>query len=217
MIMMKGILIGVFLFCVWSPWISAQNFEGIIIYERTTTMGKLALETYYFGDQKIRIDKRYFFEEKHIDGVAIFDFKNYTNKYFADSGHGPFRPIEITKNNIERMEVHPDSIATFLGYDCYLIEIEFELGPYSSFLTQTRYHAKDLQFSVPEEWMLDYIKIISGDDQIALFVETTIDTLDPELAMYSNNSGFTFNAIRVIPKKLPEDLFDYESLLAEKK
>nr|MBS0036894.1 hypothetical protein [Saprospiraceae bacterium] len=210
---MKKVIISIFLWGVLSTWLTAQNFEGIIVYERTTDGGSLALKTYYFGDQKIRTDTRFIFEDHHMDYIAIFDFKNYTNKYFSDSGHGPFRPIEITKNNIELMEVHPDSIKTFLGFDCYLIEIEFEVGPFSTFMTQSRYHAKDLQFSVPEEWMLDYIQIISGDDGIALFVETDISNVDPELAMFLPKSSFTYNAIKVIPMKLPEDLFHFEELL----
>lgn len=200
--------------CFLSTWATTQNFEGIIIYERTTTTGKLALETYFFGDQKIRIDTRIFFEDYHMDYVSIFDFKNYTNEYYSDSGHGPFQSKKINKNSIELMDVYPDSIKSFLGFDCYLIEIEFELGPYSSLITQSRYHAKDLQFSVPEDWMLDYMKIISGDDGIALFVETDISTLDPELAMHSpSKSGFTYRAIKVIPQNLPEDLFHYEELI----
>lgn len=114
------------------------------------------------------------------------------------------------------MKVHPDSIIKVLGYECYLIEIAFEPGSFSSFITQSRYHAKDLQFSVPEEWMLGYMQIISGDDKIALFVETDISTTDPNLILHNPESKFTYRAIKVIPKKLPEDLFDYESLLAEK-
>lgn len=63
--------------------------------------------------------------------------------------------------------------------------------------------------------MLDYMQIISSDDNIALFVETDISTTDPNLVVHTPESKFTYRSIKVIPKKLPEDLFDYESLLAE--
>lgn len=201
------------------PILRAQNFEGIIIYERTTSDGKLALITYYFGDQKIRKDSRFIFSDYFRDYVTIMDFKNYTNKYFSDSGDNmPFRPMEITKNSIARMDVLPDVMKPFLGYECYRIDIEFEIGPFSSLLTQTRFHAKDLKFSVPEEWMLDYSMIISGDDNICLYSTTYLDTVDPDLRRLVGDGGsFTFRAIKVIPKKLPDALFDYDTLLAESK
>jgi hypothetical protein len=198
--------------------LNAQNFEGIIIYERTTTEGKLALETYYFGDQKLRIDSRYLFADYHRDYISIFDFENYTNEYFSSSGDLSFRSIEISKNSILEMNVFPDSISTILGYDCYLVETELETGMYSAIMNQSRCHARDLKFSVPEEWMLDYKNIISGDNNIALFWEGTMSTLDPELVIYFDpNRRFTYRAIKVIPMKLPDDLFDYEALLAENK
>ncbi len=217
--MIKKIFLFFLLVIVSLSILGAQNFEGIIIYERTTTEGKVALKTYYFGDQKIRIDSRFYFDTYFDDGVSIFDFKNYTNKYFSNSGDNmPFRPIEIKRNTISQMDIFPDSLKTILDFECYLVEAELDVGVYSAIMNQKRYHAKDLKFKVSDEWLLDYISVISGDNNIALYWEAGLETLDPELMIaFDPHRRFSYRAIKVIPMKLPDSLFDYEVLLSEGK
>ncbi len=198
--------ISVFLFL--TPFlIKGQNFEGIIIFKRKTNKDRIAIETYYFGKKKLRIDSRFFFENEIKDYIAIFDFKKYTNLYHSGE-KGMLKEKVIRNSLIDTVIYSPIDTINILDYQLsYRSLIKYEDNvEFDTEVRQIRYLAQDLFFEVPDDWILDYTMISNFDKRIVLSMKEEI------MGGGCIKGGYTRQAIAIIPIALPEKMFDVDSL-----
>jgi len=182
-----------------------QNFEGIIVFKRSTSKGKIAFETYYFAKQKLRIDSEYILDDGIQSYISIFDFDRYTNVYFTKSKNR-FEEKIINGKNIESFSIDTSLTKQILGYSCTAMNISLKEGNYSIKQDQVKYLADSLTYNVPDGWYLDWIMVSHLDNRIALLLDETMKT--DELG-YPMTGGYKREAISIVPMKLPDNIFQY--------
>ena len=181
---------------------TAQNFEGIIIFERKTYSNKIAIETYYFGQNKLRIDSRFFLNGEVKDYVSVFDFAKNTNLYYSGET-GKLKETIIEKSLIDTFSLSQDTSKVILDRNTVRMNVNFQtLNEYGTRISQKRHLAKDLFFQIPKEWILEYIMVSNIDNRIVLRVDEKIGS-DQILS-----KGYIRKAKVIIETSLPESLFD---------
>ena len=198
------------LFCNYSSFSEGANFEGLIIYERLSSSGDIALEKYYFADQKIRIDSEFLVDSSIVKYTTVYLFDNYENFYFSKSGDSKFVKKRITKDAINRYTLQNDS-TNILDQLCKKATVEYEMDSYfNSTISQKRWVAVDLKFALPTGWIMDYSMICHKDNRIVLRLEESITPPD-ELKDFVKTSGYIRKAIGIYPFKFDDSLFSVKN------
>lgn len=182
-----------------------SNFEGIIVYKRTTDDGKVAFETYYFGNKKLRIDSDYIFDDGIKSYISIFDFDRNTKVYFENSDEKIKEKNLSGKSSIESYAIDSSLTKQVLGYDCIALVVSFKEGYYSTKQDQVKFLADSLIYETPCESCLEWTMINHVDNRIALHLDETIisDTAGIYVA-----GGYKREAISITPMKLPDSIFE---------
>lgn len=183
-----------------------DSFQGVIIYERKSSRGQLSIETYYFGNQKLRVDKEVYSDTDVHNYSSIFDLSGSTNYYYKSNNGSSYGQKEITQSYTESFDLYPDSNRVILNRNCILSVLRNEpLPDYGSVSIQSRYHAQGLVFTIPKGWLLEYGMSIVHDNRIALYMRDEIHSENTDEVKSS-----ILKALAIIPKKLPESVFKTE-------
>jgi hypothetical protein len=186
--------------------IVAQNFEGIILYKRLATSGKIAFETYYFGKNHLRIDSDFVFEDGIKKYIGVYSFKDSTNVYQKyDDG---ICNIKTRKGGNSIMEYKPDlntAPITVIDHETEVYAIKYK--PHNVFgatnqIFQKRYVSNELKYKIPEGWVFDWVMVTELDDRIVLKLEERYENSE-----YLSTGGYTREAIYIRPMKLSEEVF----------
>ena len=199
------ILISTILIISFINEISSQDFEGIIIYERRSNTNKIAIEKYYFGNNKLRIDSD--FVNNSIDLYSnIYDFTKTPNLYYSSNSCGKYSSYEIRIEYLDTIHHKNDATTeSILTYPCSELELEFNEGDFGTIPKQKRLVANELTFTVPKDWIMEYHMVLTKDNRITLYLEEEImNTYHSREAP----SGYSRMALAVIPMKLPDSIFD---------
>jgi len=185
--------------------ISSQEFEGIIVYERRSKTNKIAIEKYYFGNNKLRIDS--YFVNNSIDKYSsIYDFTKTPNLYYSSNSCNEYSSYEIKIEYLDTIHYKSDIIEnSILNYPCTALELKFNEGDFGVSPKQMRLVANDLTFTIPKDWIMEYGMVLTKDNRITLYLEEeATDIYNSGVA----SSGYKRTALTVIPMKLHDSIFD---------
>lgn len=182
----------------------SQNFEGVIVYERMTDNGKAAIETYYFGKNKLRIDTEYYLDNTIKEYSRIYLFDRYDNHYF-DKVNGTYvKKEKSTSDGIIGYEESLDSVY-IMDRKCRKVDVQFPPNQFTSQWTQERWLSEDLYFEIPEGWLFDYSMVCHRDKRIVLKYR---ETMYSEISITLPPTSWMKRAIGIYPYEFNDSVFD---------
>ena len=161
---------------IFSTALSAQNFEGVLVFKRTANNGNIAYEKYYLKDSKLRIDSEFHIDGEFKDYSSIYLFKEYMNQVFQRNNiTRSYFNKELKPSRIDSVvdmqtteEISGYSASKYIIYNHPLQYFERE-----TLTTQEVWLANDLYFTLPQDWNNSPYMLSHFDGRIILkMIET---------------------------------------------
>jgi hypothetical protein len=189
--------------------LSTSFFEGVIIYHNYSEDCVNIIDKLYLAPNKLRIDTEAYSKHEYNKVVRIFDFSNPVKIYYESENDGPFVLLPTRDKSDAIIKYRPDSIIQHMGFSCFLVEIAHEHSviiddiDVHSLSMRKVYLAENLKYQIPDDWVMDHHMVLNFDDRIALRMDFEYST-----PIIDTNSGFTREAVAILPMKLPPQVFE---------
>ena len=184
--------------------LEAQDFEGIIQYQRVKPDGNLIVEDYRLKENRIRLD---------LTNYSDDSAEKYTYIYRLDESPNVVYEKKHGDDSFTRRPCKPDNRTSFndleykkqIGsWDTEVFEIEYHndfFSPFESTTTQKVWIASDIRFTFPETWHCSPYMLLHNENGIVLKME--------EKSSSSGASGYSYTRElhKLEPKEIDEHYF----------
>lgn len=182
--------------------VGQDQFEGIIVYHRTSPDkdNVHGIITAYFSGSKVKVEQEFLHDTAMVKYTHYFDFEQFPMTTFTERNNS----IEVDKitpgDHEAQVMVDSQELEYIKGNPCYKIEIS-----YDEELNQKaiKFLSKNHTFKLPKGTLFDgYITSYRHDHIPLKIIEKYQFELGTPVVTIEKN------AVLIIPKKLPDSIFE---------